>query len=654
MSDPTVPPTEETPVRPMLWPPPGLARIQGDLWIVARKMAVVATALVVPLLVVIGLPHSPYGLGPLGEAWWLVLLTTILGVALFTDAVVTLVRFLGRVRRALAEGYTKHVVALVVSDRDRDNGFLLQGVNAFSVLSQSERRTLGRLRFLAPLGYLVGATWFVVGFGILLFLAARGWVSPTGLGFGTIAPAVFIWFFGLVLRATEGTLAYRAREAWHRNDWAEDLARHEIESWQDASEDRGFVPRGASVRGAPIWPSLALVGVVVGSLAAVVPAMTLVPASSIGAILGSIGGWSYERTLLRGAEAEAYRPYRVDPDSTVTAIRAGELLHSLARAGLGPHDAPEFREPVESFEEPWIAETPPEGFRVEAAPYWSDTSWTWVERGLSAEESEFLRSVAEHPAREHFSTLASATALDFVGAYYRLPFDADDTYFSLPIPRTAGLRSAAHSHLALAALHAAAGRHDEAQQTVREVISVGFLLTDKAPSLLTNLVGSILVRVGGDALASAYAVAGDVSEAEALRAVVQAAEAASERMAVAVVGPRPGGDDFLEHLPRVAEDPRALPGLRWEAAHLVTVFTPCANLRRVVFGPDEEYYAWMDRVRASLVDFPAEEAYFEVAMRGISPLAEPGFLSRAVTMAMGRADTPGSCAQMAATLPSLP
>lgn len=652
MSDKTLPPTEETPVQPMRWPPPGLARIQGDLWLVARKMAVVAAVLVVPLLVVIGLPHSPYGLGPLGEAWWLVLLTTILGVALFTDAVVTLVRFLSRVRRALAEGYTRHVVALVVSDRDRDNGFLLQGVNAFSVLSQPERRTLGRLRFLAPLGYLLGATWFVVGFGLLLFLAARGVVSPTGLGFGTAAPAAFIWFFGLVLRATEGTLAYRAREAWHRTDWAEDLARHEIETWQDGSEDRGFVPTGASVQGAPVWPSVALIGVVVGALAAVVPAMTLVPASSIGAIFGSLGGWSYERTLRRGAEAEAYRPFRVETDSSVTAIRAGELLHSVSRAGLGPQEADELRAPPESFDEPWIPATLPEGFREEVTPSWSDTIWTWVERGLTAEEVDFLESVAEHPAREHFSTLASAPALDFVAGYYELPFEADATYFSLPIPRTVGLRSAANSHLALAALHAAAGRHDEAQETVREVISVGFLLTDEAPSLLANLVGSFLIRVGGDALINAYSVAGDDAEAEALRAAVAAAEAATERMTVAI-GPRPGGGDFLEHLPEVAEDPQALPGLRWEAAHLVTVFSPCANLRRVVFGPDDEYYAWMDRVRASLVRSPAEEEYFDVAMRGIAPPAEPGFLSRFVTMAMGRADTPGSCAQLAATLPSL-
>lgn len=80
MSESTLPTAAEPMVAPLPWPPPGLGRIQGDLWIVARKMAVVAIVLVVPLLIVLAFPQSPYGLGPLGEAWWITLLTTVLGV----------------------------------------------------------------------------------------------------------------------------------------------------------------------------------------------------------------------------------------------------------------------------------------------------------------------------------------------------------------------------------------------------------------------------------------------------------------------------------------------------------------------------------------------------------------------------------------------
>lgn len=651
-SDTILPPTEETVVQPMRWPPPGLGRIQGDLWIVARKMAVVATVLVVPLLIVLILPHSPYGLGPLGEAWWITLLTTLLGLALFVDAVVTLVRFLSRVRRALAEGYTRHVVALVVSDRDRDNGFLLQGVNAFSTLRDTERRTLGRLRFLAPLFYLVGAGWFVIGFGVLVLLAAQGVVALAGVGFGTVAPAAFIWFFGLVLRATEGTIVYKARESWHREDWAEDLARHEIDAWQDGSEERGFVAEGASVRGTPAWPRIAMVAALVGCFVAAIPAMTLVPASSLGSVLASIGAWSYEGTLRRWSEAEAYRPYRVEADSSVSAVEAGELLHVIARAGYPPRGAPEIRDPVRIIDEPWIEPGAPAGFRPEATPYWTDTIWVWVERGLTDEESEYLRRVADHPARADFSRLASAPRLDFVRASYVLPFEEDLTFFELPFPRISGVRSAANSHLALAALQASVGRTAEAERAVREVISVGFLLGDEAPTLIANLVGALLARRGGDALVRVVALSGDADRAAAIEESARAAEAVAERMSV-IGDPTPGGEEYLERLPVLAEDPRAPRGLRWEAMHLVTVFSPCANLRRVVFGPDEEYEAWVSRVHTSLVRYESEEALFDVSIRGIAPTVEPGLLTRVLSVAMGGGSRPGSCAQVLSALPEM-
>lgn len=652
MSDTTLPPTEETPVQPMRWPPPGLGRIQGDLWIVARKMALVGTVLVVPLLIVLTLPHSPYGLGPLGEAWWITLLTTFLGLALFIDAVVTLVRFLFRVRRALAEGYTRHVVALVVADRDRDHGFLLQGVNVFCTLRDPERRTLGRLRFLAPLFYLVATTWLVVGFGLLILLAAHGAASLSAVGFGTLAPAAFIWFFGLVLRATEGTIVYRARESWHREDWADDLARHEIDAWQDASEERGFVPVGASVRGAPAWPRVAVVIVLVGSFVAALPAMTLVPASSLGSVLASMGAWSYEGTLRRWAEAEAYRPYRVAVDSSVSALEAGELLHVIARAGYPPRDVPEIRDPVRAHEEPWLEAGAPAGFRPEATPYWTDTIWTWVERGLTEEEAEYLRRVANHPARGDFSRLASAPSLDFVRAFYVLPFDEDMTFFSLPFPRTAGVRSAANSHLAQAALQASEGRMDEAERSVREVISVGFVLADEAPTLIANLVGAMLARGGGDALVRVVALNGEPERAAAIEEGGRTAEAVAERMSV-IGDPSPGGQEYLQRLPVLAEDPRAPRALRWEAMHLVTVFSPCANLRRVVFGPDEEYDTWVGRVRSSLVRYESEEALFEVSLRGIAPTVEPGPLTRLLSVAMGGGTRPGSCAQVLTALPEI-
>lgn len=652
MSESTLPSAEGTPLAPLPWPPPGLGRIQGDLWIVARKMAIVAAVLVVPLLTILTFPQSPYGLGPLGEAWWITLLTTVLGVALFTETTVSLVRFLTRVRTALREGYAPHVLALVVVDRDRDNGFLLQGLKEFSPLSEAERKTMGRLRFLTALAYLVAATWVVVGFGLLLLVAAHGGASVTGVGLGTLGPAALIGFAGLVLRGTEGTLAYRAREAWHNNEWSEDLARHEIDLWQNQTVERGFESPGAIRSGSRTWPTVALVGAVVGAFIAILPAMTLVPASSAGAVFSELGGWSYTRSLERAAAAEAFRAYRIDPDPGVTPAEAGEILQVIARSGQGPHPSDRIRVPTRSYEEEWLPDSPPEGFRPEAAPFWTDTVWSWVDRGLSAEEGRFLRRAAEHPARAEFSRLASAGSIDVIAGLYALPFDDEATFFELPMTSWGDVRLAAYTHLGLAALQASEGRHADAERTVREVISVGFLLNDDAPVVMANYLGAVLVRNGGDALVEAVELSGDPARADAIDRAARVAQAAAERMAVGQYD-RPSGDDYLRTLPDLAEDPNALRGLRWEMAHLVTVFTPCANLRRVVFGPDQEYFEWINRVRSSLVRYESEEAYFEVAMRGIAPMVEPGLLSRFLAVSMGGIHEQGSCAQVLAVLPAL-
>ncbi|MDX1646055.1 MAG: hypothetical protein R3304_02830 [Longimicrobiales bacterium] len=618
---------------------------------VARKMAFVAAILVLPLLVTLTLPQTPYGLGPFGEAWWITLLTTVLGVAIFADAVVTLVRFLSRVRRALRKGYTGHVIALVVSDREQEHGFLLQGMGPFTPLAEKERKTVALLRFLTPFSYLLAASWFVLGFGVLILLAARGWVSVSGVGFGTVAPAALIGFSGLVLRGTEGTLSYRAREAWHPEDWEEDLARHEIEAWRAVADERELIPADAST-GSGLWSRILAVSVIVGAFLVALPVMTFVPAASIGAIFTSFGGWGYHRPLQRRAEAEAYRSYRLEGDGSLSAIEAGELVQSLAFAGRDEALARELSPPATEYPDPWLPEDMPERVRAAGASYWTDTLWSRVELGLSSEESEYLRRVVEHPGHAGLSRLARATSVDLVGAYYALPFGDDETLFSLPLVHVAGLRTAADAHLGRAAYLASQGRHEEAEEAVREVISVGLLLADEAALLMANLVGTVLVRRGGVALGNALELRGDTEAAEALRTGARSAQAAATTMMVGREE-RPTGQAFLERLPEIAEDPHAPLGMRWDMVHVVRVLSPCANLRRVVFGPDDDYYAWLDRVRSSLVRYESEEAFFELILRGIAPLGEPGLVSRMLAVPMGGLATQGSCAQVLAAMPEL-
>mgnify|MGYP004217282853 CR=1 FL=1 len=62
------------------WPPPGLERLQGDVWNVVRSGTLAALILVFPLLLSISLRQDFWSLGPLSIAWWVILITTGVGL----------------------------------------------------------------------------------------------------------------------------------------------------------------------------------------------------------------------------------------------------------------------------------------------------------------------------------------------------------------------------------------------------------------------------------------------------------------------------------------------------------------------------------------------------------------------------------------------
>jgi len=633
------------------WPPPGLGRVQGDLWLVLRKMSVAGCVLVLPILFVLTIPQSRSGLGPLGDGWWVLLISTLVGLMLLWEASIALLRMLNRVRRALDEGYSRQVVGLVLCDREMDNGFVLQGAQVFSSMSESERGVLARLRLWAPTLYLLSACWLVLGFGVLILIAARGGLSPAGLAFGTLAPAVLLSLTGSVLRATEGTLAGRARKAWFAQPWAADLVKQDVTEWRKAGVERGVVrdqPAGSTV-----WLRATAVGVILASAIAVVPPATLVPASSLGAILASVAGFRYSRTQEKVAAAEAFQSFRLEPDPSVSPQEAGEILHVLSFVGRQGQEEEGFKEPERTYEAGWLPAQAPEGWRPEVPMYWTDSIWVRIDSGLSSEDASYLREVAAHPAHAEFSRLARAGAVDVAGTGYELPPPAGATYFELPFPRFSMLRSGASTHLAIAALHSQAGRHDQAEETVREVISLGFLMMEQSPLLIGNLIGAVMVGTGADAMRHVLRRAGHTERLAVLDEAAIVSEAAVQAMAAG----RSDSDSpqaFLEHVRAVASDEDTVRGLRWEFVHLIAVVTPCLNMRNIVFGSGQEYDAWLRGVRSSLVRYDADATLFDLAAQGLAPEGrEVGFLTPVLTAAMGGRGGGANCAQVIGSLPGM-
>jgi hypothetical protein len=597
------------------WPPPGLERMQGDLGSIAARAALAGGLLVLPMLFVIAREQSFATLGPLADAWWVTVLLASVGLGFAIDALVRTARMLRRAGRALGAGYDLATVVHVLIDRDRDMGFLLQGARHFIVMDARERSAIARIRVFAAVLLALAGLWLSVFLGVGLLAAARGSLSPSGLWMATLLPAVAAYVFGGVGRIVQDARVRRARKAFHKQPWAEDLTSEEIESWHRERATRrlgdGAVPRPTTA----LAPALQRVGLVVGLLGLVValPIITLMPTAIVGPVLTMIATPGFDQARHRAAEVEGLRAHVVAVDPAITPQEAGRLLHDISYVGTDREPPPGEREPSRRVVQPWLpdmGESDPLGL----LPYaWGDSLIEFVARGTTGAQRAYLAQVASHPVSADFSRLARAGALDAASARWVSPFPVGTTIATMPVPRFGELRAAAQAHIGAAAYALVQGRAARADTLLSEVISVGLLLGDDGPTLIDNFVGFALADAGGDALEDLYVATGDIRALEELTRLRAAARRAANR----VHTPEGRGTEgWVRSMPELVLDSAAVRGLRWEYFIGVTTLTPCLNLHRIVFGPDDEYAAFLEAAHDSLVRWPSEEGLFEIASGG--------------------------------------
>jgi hypothetical protein len=203
--------------------------------------------------------------------------------------------------------------------------------------------------------------------------------------------------------------------------------------------------------------------------------------------------------------------------------------------------------------------------------------------------------------------------------------------------------------VAKAAIEVSEGRRADADHTLEELISTGFLLVDEGPTLIDNLMGVVMVNTGADALEAYYRRAGRSAEADALNWAREGATRAASKARAGVISE--DVHSVLQGVPDLVEADAALRGLRWEYFAVFNILAPCINLHKMVFGPDETYDDWRLRARDALVRVRGEGDLFELAERGAFGAAGPevrGFLPRFLRLTLGRGGTPGSCASLMA------
>lgn len=636
------PPPNSNPL--IRWPPPGLERLQGDAWLVVRGAALASLILVLPLLLTISNSDGFATLGPLGGAWWVILVTTAVGLALALEAWATLYRLLRRGASAVERGYEPSIVARVAADSTRDTGFLIQGARWYSTLSEADRRLLGNIRVTGAALNVGGMCWTSLGFSLSVLMAARGALTPSTMVWLTLGPGAVLLAFGLMLRVVENSMVRRARATWFKQPWVDDLESEEVRDWSEQVE---LHPEGGdtAVVGVRRLRVGAICVALLGALS-LIPPMLLVPTSAIGPVLTAVAVPRFARTQRRAAEFEAYRGYRVPVDSSVTHAEAGRLLHELIWVGRSAEARPV---PFERIPQRAHADAiiPPDAFTLDGviAPRWG-ISFIPRYRTLSPETVEVLGSLASHPALESFSRLALAPGADI--ATTRWSDFSGEGFGSLPVPRFAALRGAAYVQVVRSILLLRDGRVSEAERVLREIISVGFLLVDDGPMIIDNIVGLEMVRTGGEALDALFGATGQSASETAIKAIREATRRAALQVHDESITNLEGS---LTRLPPLAMDELALRGLRWEAFVLTNTLVPCLNLHGMVFGPGDEYEAWVANVRRSLVRWPGEEEMFQVARsgyfgeRGLSR-GPSGFIGKILGSVMHGGDSPGSCAAL--------
>lgn len=642
---PTDTPDDDTFPGPGLlaWPPPGLERMQGDLWMVVRKLLVGGLVLVLPLLWAVASSQGFWSLGPLGEAWWVLLVVAVVGLGMLAAAFVDLFRVFRRWGRTVDRGYGWVVVALVLADAPRDTGFLLQAARVYSVLPADTRRALLTSRLASVAAYMAAAAWLPLGFVVAVFLAGHGRIEAGGLALFTLAPAAALAVVGSLLRLREDRTLRSARRIWFQQPWADDLADDRIDAWHeemDIRTDEGAIGPGSSGGGGR-FRALGWVALVVAFLATV-PLLAMVVASAVSPALARVAIPSYSEVRERAARVEPLRRFRLEPDPAVTPAEAGEILHVLEHVGTpGPTDGLA-RPPARTYESPWIPDdlAGPGRILPEAAT-WARDLMPEVANGLDPEIRAALESLADHPAATEFGRLARAATLDVTGARLPTPLPPEATLDGLPLPKTAPVRQAAHARIGRAILQGSRGEIAESEESIREVISVGFLLAGDSPMLLDNLVGLVLIRQGSEALSSLYEAVDREDDARALRWALEGAERA------AAVAHTPGQPE-LSRVPELVSDPHVLRGSRWAYFYQINTLGPCINLHRMVFGPDREFDRWVAAVEEDLVRWPSEAELFELGRKGYfgrKGERERGVVGSLSRLALGD-DAPGTCAAM--------
>lgn len=637
-------------IPPLSWPPPGMERLQGSLWRVIVLTWTGSLILVLPLLWALAVEQPFYSLGPFEDNWQLGLAIAAVGAVIVVFAFFQFWLVTRGAAKAAELGYGALTILEVACDSGRDTGFLIQGKRHFGSLDEARQVSVVRARIRGALLLLASAVWLMVGFGVAILLAARGFVTPSGIWLLTLGPTGLLAAAGAFFIVSQNTVVRELQTEWNAQEGINRI-HTESEAWNQALDEAGdAVALGPGAREETARFRTAAGAIVVLFLLGFGPTATIAVTTAIGPLLAEIAVPTFLSVQEMAGGAEALRRFTVDKDPSVSPRAAGEALQNIAFVGFRGDPEPMEQAPEMWYEEPWFPDASfPDPFSESVAAELMSRPLT----DFTAREQAALRRAAEHPAHDEFHLLARAELADVVSGRWSLPFPDTLTFQELPWPRFQAFRLAGLAQVAKAAVEVAEDRPEDAEHTLRELVATGFLLIDQGPTLLDNLIGVELTRMGANGLEGYYRRVGDPRTAESIAWARQGALAAAGKARAGLVA-----EDarlLLQGVPGLVVNEEALRGLRWEYFATFNMLAPCINLHKMVFGPDQTYDEWRQETERSIVRTPGEQELFDLAESGVLGSGGQnlqGFLPRFLGLVLGSEGAPGSCASLIASLQS--
>lgn len=314
-------------------------------------------------------------------------------------------------------------------------------------------------------------------------------------------------------------------------------------------------------------------------------------------------------TVAKRHAAEAMRPFTLSRDASVTPEEAGVALFSLGTEPSGAPGGFAYRALASRPEVPWRhLDLSPIAFRSGVSHAYNGPDTKTILKaahdGLSRDERATLRIYGTAPVWQAWDRVARAPAVDFTAGRLVLPFGSEARAEWMPLPRFAETKEFAYASVARAAWHLAQGRADSAEAALRAVVSVGFALVDNGTTQIDELIGTVVVGIGRDALQQLYTLTGDSRAATLTKIAVDVGVAGKSRgpplpagnlsaMRGALIAAATGPDATL------AERAAALQGL---------TRTTCSNPRELITGPGPEVRAAFAAVRRDYARLPGQQA----------------------------------------------